>query len=101
LDCARPEVGNGRRAVWVFWVELGQFLLGFPFNPVAPFADFISETLAILWDVFEDDFVEQDGNGIEVAGEGIGAHAKGFERDGAAAGKGVNDQGACAWGAAQ
>ena len=61
-------------------------------DPLAPFADFIGETLAVLGDVFEDDLVEQHGHGVEVAGEGVGTHAQGFERDGAAAGKRVHDK---------
>ena len=75
----------------VFGVELGQFLLGFLPYPLAPFADFIGEALAVFGDVFEDDLVEQDGDGIEVAGKGVRAHAQRFERDGAAAAKRVND----------
>ena len=101
LDGARPEVGDGRRAVGVFGVELGQFLLGLLLDPLAPFADFIGEALAVLGDVFEDDLVEQDGHGVEVAGKGVRAHAQGFERDGAAAGKRVHDQRAGAGRAAQ
>ena len=92
LDGTRPEIGDGRRAVGVLWVELGQFLLGFALDPLAPFADFIGEALALFGDVFENDLVEQDGDGVEVAGEGIRADAKGFERDGTAAAKGVNNE---------
>ena len=85
----------------VLGVELGQFLLGLLLDPLAPFADFIGEALAVFGDVFEDDLVEQDGHGVEVAGKGVRAHAQGFERDGAAAGKRVHDQRPGARGAAQ
>ena len=51
-----------------------------------------AEALAVLGDVFEDDLVEQHGDGVEVAGEGVGAHTQGFERDGAAAGERVHDE---------
>ena len=76
----------------VLGIELGQFLLGFALDPLAPFADFIGEALAIFGDVFEDDLVEQHRHGIEVAGKGVRAHAQGFERNGAAAGKWVHDE---------
>lgn len=92
LDGARPEVGDGRRAVGVRRVELGQFLLRFVLDPVTPCADLIGEALTVLRDVFEHDLVEQDGDGIEVARKGIRAHAQGFERDGAAAGERVDDE---------
>ena len=61
LNRPRPEVSDGRRAVRVLGIELGQFLFGFALDPLAPFADFIGEPLAIFRDVFEDDFVEQNG----------------------------------------
>ena len=92
MDRPRPEVGDGRRAVRVLGIELGQFLLGLALDPLAPFADFIGEALAVLGDVFEDDLVEQHGHGVEVAGKGVRAHAQGFERNGAAAGKRVDDE---------
>jgi hypothetical protein len=66
LDGARPEIGDGRRAVGVFGVEFGKFLLGFLLDPLAPLADFIGEALAVFGDVFEDDLVEQNGYGIKV-----------------------------------
>ena len=101
LNRPRPEIGDGRRAVRVLGIELGQFLLGFALDPVAPFADFIGEALAVFGDVFEDDLVEQHRHGIEVAGKGVRAHAQGFERNGAAAAKRVHDERARAGRAAQ
>ena len=101
LNRPRPEIGDGRRAVRVLGIELGQFLLGFALDPLAPFADFIGEALAVFGDVFEDDLVEQDRHGIEVAGKSVRAHAQGFERNRAAAGKRVNDERARAGCAAQ
>ena len=64
LNRPRPEIGDGRRAVGVLGIELGQFLLGFALDPLAPFADFIGEALAVFGDVFEDDLVEQHGTGL-------------------------------------
>jgi hypothetical protein len=96
-----PEIGDGRRAVHVLRIELGQFLFGFLLNPFAPFADFIDEALAVFGDIFEDDLVEQYGHGIEITGKGVRAHPQGFERDGAAAGERVHDERACAARAAQ
>src|SRR6266511_785048 len=77
-NCPRPEIGDRRRAIRVFGIEIGQFPLGFALNPLAPIADFIGEALPILRDVFENDLVEQDGDWVEVAGEGVRAHAQGF-----------------------
>ena len=37
-----------------------------------------------LGDVLQDDLVQEDGHGVEVAGEGVGADAQGFERGAAA-----------------
>ena len=90
--CARPQISNRRRSVRVFGIELGQFFFGFLFDPRAPLAHFVGELLAVFRDVFEYDFVEQYGNRIEIAGEGICAYAQGFERNGSAAGKGVYDE---------
>ena len=73
-------------------VEIGEFLLGFALDPVAPFADFVGEALAVFGDVFEDNLVEQHGYWVEVAGKGVRAHAQGLKRDGAAAGKRVDDK---------
>ena len=101
MNRPRPEIGDRRRAVRVLGIELGQFLLGFALDPLAPFADFVGEALAVFRDVFENDFVEQHGDWIEVAGEGVRAHAQGFERDGAAAGKRIHDERAGAGRAAE
>src|SRR5262249_47498200 len=69
-DSPRPEVSDRRRAVGVFWVELGQFLLGLTRDPLPPLADFIGEALAVFGDVLKDDLVEQDRDRIQVAGKG-------------------------------
>ncbi|MCG3139573.1 MAG: hypothetical protein HDKAJFGB_00467 [Anaerolineae bacterium] len=83
MNGPRPEIGDGARAIRILGVELGQLFLGFALDPVAPFADFIGKALAVFGDVFEDDLVEQDGNGIQITGESISAHTQGFERNGA------------------
>ncbi len=40
----------------------------------------------------EVDLVKQDGDGVEIAGEGVGPDAEGFERDGPTAGEGIDDE---------
>ncbi|TSE34581.1 hypothetical protein Tfont_02610 [Tepidimonas fonticaldi] len=92
LNGSRPEVGNGRRPVRVLRVELCQFLFRFLLDPGAPLAHLVGQPLAVLRDVFEDDLVEQDGNRVEVAGEGIGPHAQGLQRNRSASSKGIYDQ---------
>ena len=74
---------------------LGEFLLRLMLDPLPPFPDFIGETLTVFRDVFKDDFVEQDGHGVEVAGKGVRSHSQRFKWDGAASGKGVHDKWAC------
>ena len=51
------------------------------------------ESLAIFWDVFEDDLVQQNGDRVEVAGKCIRTYAQRFKRNGAAAGEWVHDEG--------
>ena len=65
------EIGNRGRTITVLGVEVGKFLLGLGLDPVAPLADFIGEVLAVSWNVFEDDLVDEHGDWIEIAGKGI------------------------------
>ena len=101
MNRPRPEIGNGRRAVRVLGIELGQFLLRFALDPLAPFADLIRETLPILRNVLKNDFVKQNRNWVQVAGVGVGAYTQCFERNGAAAGERIDDERARAGRAAQ
>ena len=47
LDGARPGVGDGRRSIRGFRVDLDQFLLGLLLDPLPPCADLIGEALAV------------------------------------------------------
>src|SRR5712692_2031544 len=92
LNRSGPEVGYCFRSVSIRRVEFREFLCDFTSDPVPPFADLRSQAPAVFGDVFENDPIEQHGYGIQIAGEGIGALAQGFEWNGAAAGKRVDDE---------
>ena len=102
----RPKIGNRRRAVVVFGVELAQFGFGLFFDPIAPIAHRLREAVkrarlpvgvrhgqlgaAIFRNIFQHDFVEQDRHRVQIRGEGVRADAQGFERNRAAARERVN-----------
>ena len=91
-DGPRPQVRNRRRAVGILRIKLGQLLLGLLLDPLAPLADLVRELLTVLRDVLQHHLVEQHGDGVEIAGEGVSADAEGFERNAAAAGERIDDE---------
>jgi hypothetical protein len=48
--------------------------------------------MAVLGDIFQHHLVEQHCDGVQIAGKRVRFHAQGFERDGAAAGKGIHHE---------
>src|SRR5579872_6858563 len=72
---SRPQIRNGSGPILSFRIELIKSFSCFTLHPLAPLAHFIGETLSILRDVFEDNFVQQYGNRIEIARECICSNA--------------------------
>ncbi len=94
-DCPPPNIGNRHGPVRITRIELCEFLLCFEPNPFPPLPHFNSEAFAMLWNIFEDDFVQQDGNRIEVASKGVGTYAKSFKWYRASPGKWVDYERLC------
>jgi hypothetical protein len=57
--------------------------------------------LAEFWNVFDGDLVKQHRNRVKITSKGIGTHAHGFDRNGAASAKRIYDERAATGGSAQ
>ena len=81
-DCASPKDKQPRRrrqdSLGGVGCQLGTNLV---LNEIPPFADLLSKSLAVLWDVIQNDSVKQDRHGVEVTSENVCSDAKRFERN--------------------
>ena len=90
---ARPQVGDGRRAVRVLGVEVGEFPLRLLLDSPPRLAQLVRQLRAVAGDVLQHHLEDQAGHRVQVAGECLAAHPQRLQRNGAAAGEGVHHQG--------
>jgi len=94
-DGPGPEVGYRRSPIRVLRIKPAQLLFRLRPYPLAGAPHLIRQLLAIAGDVLQDNFVEQHRHRVQVAGEGIGTDAQGFQGYRASPGEGIDHQWPC------
>ena len=89
---ARPQVSDGRRAVYVLRVEIRQFLSRGFLELRAGFAQIIGQSWASAGNVLKQHLEDQAGDRIQVAGKGLAAQSQRLQGDRPAAGEWVYHQ---------
>ena len=78
---ACPEVSNGRRAIRVLGVKVGQLPLRLllDLRPDAP--QLLGQFRPVAWDILQHDLEDKTGHRVEVAGERLTAQPQGLQRN--------------------
>ena len=92
MDRSRPDIGHRGGAVGTPEVEILQLLRGALADPLAPLPYFIRETLTVLWDVLQDNLIQEHGYGVQVAGESLSTNPERFKWNGPSACEWIDDQ---------
>src|ERR1700730_7252406 len=73
----------------MFRIELAKFFFRLKFYPLSRSPDLIGKPATVFRNVLKHDFVEQDGDRVEIRGEGVCTNAQSFQRNRSATGKWV------------
>src|SRR5262249_44496229 len=92
LHRACPEVGDGRRTVGIWRVQLGEFLFRLPLDLRSDAAQVCSELQPVVRDVLKQYLEDKIGDGVQVTGKRLAAEPQGCEGNRSTTSKGVHHQ---------